>query len=337
MMDARALPGDDDTPLYDLYIANRASAALAVAVRIGLFPRLAQGSADAVALAAELGFAPRPTEALLIGLVSLGVLRRDSRGAFELSEGARSFLQPDREPYLGWLIDLDFEHFITPQKLLAAMKLDREQAYGDRDVWQSHQEDPDRAAHFARAMHSISIRPAKALARASEFSAYQRLLDVGGGQGTFSREILRNHPRLRATVFELASVCELVRKTGSEGERLDAMAGDMFRDCWPKDYDLILLSQVLHDWSPKDGARLLAKAHDALPSGGAVLIHEKLLDDQKQGPVATALVSLDMVFWTEGQQYSGAELREQLNEAGFSSITVRPTTGYWSLVVGHKR
>lgn len=326
----------DDTPIYDIYIANRASAALAVAVRLGLFPLLEETPSSASEVAGKLELAQRPTEALLHALVSLGLLHSDSEGRFSLSARSGRFLLPAREPYLGWLIDLDFDHFITPEKLMAAMRQDREQAYGDEAVWETHQSDPAKATQFARAMHSISIRPARALGECFDFSKHERLLDVGGGQGTIARELLRQHPHLRATVFELAAVCEIIRSAGTESGRLEALAGDMFLDDWPGGHDLVLLSQILHDWPPAAGARLLAKAYDALPEGGAVLIHEKLLDDEKRGPVATALVSLDMLFWTEGQQYSGAELETLLREAGFASISVQPTSGYWSLVVGRK-
>ncbi|MEQ8763581.1 MAG: methyltransferase [Planctomycetota bacterium] len=336
MPEPRPAPLTDDTPIYDIYIANRASAALAVAVRLRLFERLEARPLDSDQIAQELELQPRPTRALVIALESLGLLERDVKERYRPTARAAAFLVPDREPYLGWLIDLDFEHFITPERLMTAMKHNREQAYGDQAVWESHEADPAQAERFAKAMHSISLRPASALAEAFDFGAARSLLDVGGGQGTISQVLLERHPDLRATVFELATVCRLIEASSTRPDRLSAVAGDMFEDEWPTGHDLVLLSQILHDWSPDDGARLLEKAWNALPSGGSVLIHEKLVADDQKGPVANALVSLDMLFWTEGQQYTAAELATILDAAGFDSVTVRPTCGYWSLVSARK-
>jgi acetylserotonin N-methyltransferase len=119
-------------------------------------------------------------------------------------------------------------------------------------------------------------------------------------------------------------------------ERASTLVMDMFNEEFPSGYDVILFSQIMHDWSTPTNVELLAKAWRALPTGGKVLLHEKLLNKERKGPLANALVTLDMLYWTEGQQYSGEELEGLLDQSGFTSIRRFPTTGYWSVVVGEK-
>jgi len=112
----------------------------------------------------------------------------------------------------------------------------------------------------------------------------------------------------------------------------------MFADPFPAGFDAVLLSQILHDWPPEKDRELVKKAYAALPAGGRLLIHEKLVDDDGTGPLANALVNLDMLVWTEGQQLTEEGLRRMLADAGFDDeVERRSTAGYWSVVVARKR
>ena len=104
----------------------------------------------------------------------------------------------------------------------------------------------------------------------------------------------------------------------------------------PKGFDAALLSQILHDWSVETGERLLARLFDGLDAGSRVLIHEKLVSADRSGPLANALVDLDMLIWTEGQQHTAQTLRQMLERVGFRDVVARPTAGYWSVVEASK-
>lgn len=110
----------------------------------------------------------------------------------------------------------------------------------------------------------------------------------------------------------------------------------MFAEDYPAGFDTVLLSQILHDWSFETGAELVAKAFAALPPGGRIVIHEKLVEDGDGGPLANQLVHLDMLVWTEGQQYRVSELTELLERSGFAGVERLRTAGYWSVVHGAK-
>lgn len=329
-------PEPDERRIYDAYIAGRQSAALAAAVRLGLFALLDREPLTPEALAARLELRPRPVRILTRVLVAMGLLERHG-DALAPSPDARTFLVPGRPCWLGGLIDLEVEHFLSPALLLEALRHDRASVYGGEDPWQRHAEDPERARAFTRAMHSISTGPGESLARHVDFGGVRRLLDVGGGSGALAIALARAWPALRVTVWDLEGVCVLAREYVAEAglsERIEMRVGDMFAEPFPPGHDAVLLSQILHDWSPETGRRLLEAAFAALPAGGLVLVHEKLLGEQ--GPLANALVDLDMLVWTEGQQYDFPTLRRLLQQTGFVAIEQRPTVGYWSVVLGRR-
>jgi hypothetical protein len=288
---------------------------------------------------------------LLAALVAMGLVRQETGEPasipprFSLAAEASAYLVRGKPGWLGGLIDLEVESFLSPAALLDAMRKDRATVYGDADPWEAHELDPERARRFTRAMHSVSERPAAGLAEVAELGGVRRLLDVGGGSGALSIALAGAHPQLECVIWDLAVVCEAVREyvlgadegRGDLVRRVTAEPGDMFREAFPRGFDAILLSQILHDWSFETGRTLLCKAAEALPPGGLVLIHEKLVDEDGSGPLANALVHLDMLVWTEGQQFTEGELRAMLGDAGFTSIERRATAGYWSLVSGRRR
>jgi SAM-dependent methyltransferase len=319
--------------VYDLYIAGRQSAALAAAVRLGLFAALDEAPLEPGALAERLGVPPRPLAQLCRVLVAMGLLERAGL-QLSLSADAAACLVPGRPGALVGLIDLEVENFLAPALVLDAIRRDAPAVYGSDDPWRAHEISRERARAFTRAMHDISSGPGQALASALDFSRGGRLLDLGGGSGALSIALAREWPRLVCVVLDLPAVCALAEEyVASAGlsARISTWPADFFRDPLPADFDALLLSQILHDWPPERGAQLLERARLALRPGGRILIHEKLVDDDGRGPLANALVDLDMLVWTEGQQYTPAGLRALLEGAGFSGVETRTTAGYWSL------
>lgn len=327
----------DDQRVYDAYIAGRQSAAMCVAVRAKLFDWLMErGSAAPLAdIGAFTGWSERGTRSMVYALCAMGLLENIG-GSYAPSEDATAYLTRETAGSLWGLVDMEVDNFLSPRALLDALEKDDASVYGDLDPWEAHEQDPERARAFTAAMHSVSERPAAGFAEHVNLSGASRLLDVGGGSGALSIALAKKNPELHCTIWDMPVVCpiasEYVEAAGLSA-RIDAVSGNMFEEPYPGGYDAVLLSQILHDWGFEKGATLLSKAFDALPPRGRILIHEKLVEDgPKPLPLANALVHLDMLVWTEGQQYRPSELRELLEAAGFTDVQRARTAGYWSAV-----
>lgn len=326
----------DDKRVYDAYVAGRQSAAMCVAVRAGLFDWLAADGAGASleAVAARTGWSARGTRSMISALCAMGLVLR-TKGGLRVSEDAAAYLTRGTPGSLWGLVDMEVDHFLSPRALMDALQKDDSSVYGDADPWEAHDEDPERARAFTAAMHSVSERPAAGVAEFVDLTGVKSLLDVGGGSGALSIALCGANPALRATIFDIAAVEPLAREyVGDAGlsDRIDVEVGDMFGPPLPAGHDAVLYSQILHDWGFEKGADLLARAFEALPPGGQVLVHEKLVEDEADAPLANALVHLDMLVWTEGQQYRLRELTGMLTAAGFEDVERVRTAGYWSLV-----
>jgi hypothetical protein len=188
-------------------------------------------------------------------------------------------------------------------------------------------------------MHGSSMGPALAWPERIDLSGHCLLLDVGGGSGAHCIGAVRRWPHLHPVVFDIPPVCEVaaefLKRYGLQS-RISTHVGDMWQDAFSP-ADLHCYSQIYHDWPPEKCRLLTQKSFASLESGGRILIHEILYDDDKAGPFPAAAFDIVMLLWTpEGQHLSGREVSAMLAEAGFADIEVQPTFGYWSIVTGRK-
>ncbi|MEV6674712.1 methyltransferase [Streptomyces sp. NPDC051162] len=312
-------------PLMELSTGFWAFKTLAAAHELGLFAGLDElGSATVPQVAAKLEIADRPARMLLTGCAALGLLETGDGGAFANSALAAAYLVPSRPYYFGgWVRILDRRLYPGWGRLTEALRTNAPTTWDPRTQESLFSgEDPALLETFWQAMHSLSSSTARRLARAAGLGSYRRLLDVGGGSGAYAIELCRAHPSLRATVFDLPHVCPIAAAHAAEaglGERIAVHPGDFLNDAsLPPGHDLILLSMVLHDWDEPTGRALLTKCHAALPPGGAVVISELMVDDDRSGPVAAALMGLNMLVETVGgENYTAAEYSRWLTGTGF--------------------
>ena len=334
-------PTISEESIYNIYIQGRASAALAVAVHLNIFDILAAQEQSAQALSKRLGLQQRGIVAILRSLSAVGLLHFETASQkYSCSESSKIYLCKDQPTYIGALIDMEVEHFLTPQHILTSLQNDKPSVYEEKDVWENHQIDLEQARRFTAAMHSISTRPAMALAEQDFWSSVKCVLDVGAGSGVLSIALLQKHMQLHAILMDIPSVCSIAEEyivRYGVSERVQFLPLDMFHSSYPKGCDAILFSQILHDWNFEQGKILLQKSYDALDVGGKVIIHEKLTDpENNHQPVENALVNLDMLIWTQGQQYSFYDLQHMLEDIGFVHIQQKRTHTYWSYIIGEK-
>jgi len=188
-------------------------------------------------------------------------------------------------------------------------------------------------------MHGVSWVPGQALAERIDFSDAKELLDIGGGSGAIAIRVAQAHPRMRATITELPGRTrfpeEYVAKHGLT-ERIRVVAADMFTQPFPGAADVVLLSQIVHNWSDAQNRTLFEKSFAYLPPGGRLIVHEVLLNDRRTGPRFAAMQDMLMGLMTGSHQYSEAELREAAGRAGFEHDATVPTAGWLSAVVFRK-
>jgi hypothetical protein len=195
------------------------------------------------------------------------------------------------------------------------------QAKSDGKDWHQSMLDPEFAREFTALMNSRGLVFGQALARglAPLLGARRTLLDVAGGSGIYSSTLVAHHPQLRATVLEQAPVDAITRaeiaRHGLDG-KVDVVTADMFASDWPQS-EIILLSNVLHDWDFPVVKQLLEKAAAALGPGGLLVVHDAFIRDDKAGPVAVAEYSALLMNITQGKCYTPAEFGGLMAESGF--------------------
>jgi hypothetical protein len=312
---------------------------LFVAYRLGLFRLLDERPRTLAEVCESLGLEARPAQAILSYSTALGLLELGG-DRYALTALAEDYLLETSPTYWGPVFELG----ITNPRLTsysdweAAVRTNTAQIYGGEETFGSHEAQAEVARTFTRGMHGISMAPASAWPDVLDLSPHSVMLDIGGGSGAHSIGAATRWPRLHAIVLDLGPVCEVAEEfigAYGLGERISAYRADMWQDEFPP-ADLHFYSNIYHDWPPEKGRFLTEKSYATLPSGGRIVIHEELYNDDKTGPLAIAEYSLAMLMWSEGQQYSGAELTTMLTDAGFRDLEVKPTFGYDSVVTGRK-
>lgn len=336
-------PGITPTPLMQLATSFWAFKTLATAIDMDLFTRLSASPTTAPELAQWFRIEERPAEMLLTGCAGLGLLCKQN-GRYCNTPLAETFLVRSGRYYFGGFVAmLNRRLYLGWDKLQQAISTNRPTTW-DPDKQKSLFEgaDPAMMGTFWQAMHSLSIFTARALGEAVDFKAFRKLLDVGGGSGAFDIELCLRYPNLSATVYDLAFVTEIAKERIAEaglGDRITTRSGDFFADAKYPPHDVILLSMIMHDWSEQEDQAILRKCFEALPPGGAVVISELLVNDEKVGPAPAALMSLNMLIETVGgRNYAPAEYRAWLEAIGFRDVRVVwfEAAGANGAVIGYK-
>jgi hypothetical protein len=190
--------------------------------------------------------------------------------------------------------------------------------------------DPKTAASFDEAMAVGTALVAPAVASVYDFSSFDTIVDIGGGNGELLATILSAHPKLRGTLFERSEVIERARERlapRSLQPRLDFRAGSFF-EAVPEGLDAYLLKHVIHDWDDADAVAILKVCRRAMPAHAKLLIVEGLYPRRIEPSLEAQGVTandVNMLVCTGGRQRSEAEFRELLAAASFQLTRIVPT------------
>lgn len=319
----------DPEPIMRLASGFMAAKHLFAASELGLFEALAGAPATIAALAARTGLTQRAARISADAMVALGLLERDGE-TYRNSQLAAAFLTggtpADLRPFLRFWDKISYPAWAG---LASALASGPSQQITELD---------DALQEVASAgIEAILAGPAAALAATADFSGQQRLLDVGGGTGSWSIAVARAHPHMKATVFELPTVAGIARSRAAAaglGDRVTVVTGDATVGELPVGYDVFLLANLVHYFAPGQNQDLLARVRRAAQAGSALLLADFWTNPAHTEPLHAALMAGEFaVHVRDGDVYSAQEVRGWLEATGWRFTAHRPLAGPQSLIV----
>lgn len=319
-----------------------ASKTLLSAIELEVFTELARHPEDLEALRKRLGLHERGARDFLDALVALGMLERED-GIYRNSPATDHFLDKAKPSYVGGILEMA-NHRLYPfwGGLTDALRTghpQNETRHGQEPLFETLYADPARLKEFLAAMSGVSRGANVAIARTFPWSDYSTFADIGTAQGDLAVQIARANPQLTGIGFDLPVVEPIFEDYVSRSEAADRLSfrgGDFFAEALPS-ADVLLMGHILHDWGLDEKRMLIGKAYDALPEGGALVVYEAIIDDARRENAFGLLMSLNMLIETEGGfDFTGADCRSWMADAGFRDSRVEHLVGPDSMVVGIK-
>ena len=316
----------DPSPVIELIEAFRRSKAMFVAVSLGIFDALEQAPHNVERLAKQLRVESEPLERLLNTCVALHLLRR-SQNLYENEPIASTYLcrgsQKTLSGYVLYSNEVLFRLWTFMEDALREGTPRWKQAFGAEGAIFDHFYRTDESKQdFLQGMHGLGLLSSPKVVEAFDLSGFRQLVDLGGATGHLAIAACERNPDLHAVIFDLPQVIEAARQYANRsavGDRVEVKAGDFFEDDLPE-ADLFAMGRIVHDWAEAKIKPLFAKIYRRLPAGGGILLAEKLLLEDKTGPLSAELQSLNMLLCTHGKERTLTEYRRLLEEAGFRSV-----------------
>ncbi|SPD73281.1 O-methyltransferase, family 2 [uncultured Desulfobacterium sp.] len=288
------------------------------AVELDLFTRIHESPAGLPELARQMAFDKRAMTRLLDCLVTLGFLEKQD-GLYRVSEEGKFLSSHHPETLLPAVRHMAFV-WDGWNKLTHVIKNGPDlQRKPIEDQLSERQVDS-----FLGAMHTIARDLSREVAEFYDAGAYKRLLDIGGGAGTYTIAFLEKNLHMQGVIFDMENVIPTTRETIQKaglGDRVELVAGDFYSDELPSGCDMALLSAIIHQNSPGQNVELYAKIYRALNRGGVILIRDHIMDESRTKPVDGTLFAVNMLVLTPGgDTYTFEEVKETLETAGFTGV-----------------
>ena len=310
-------------------------------IELGVFSTLAGAPADLPTLQKKLGLHQRSARDFLDALVALRMLEREN-GVYRNTADTDFFLDRAKPSYMGGMLEMcNVRLYGFWGSLTEALRSGEPQneAKEGKDFFGALYAEPQRLREFLGAMSGLSAGAAQAIAAKFSWRNYTTFVDVGAAQGILPVTLAGAHAHLRGIGFDLPPVQpvfeEFVANHGLS-DRVRFQAGDFFTGALPN-ADVIIMGHILHDWDVSQKKMLLSKAFAAVPSEGAVIVYDAIIDDERRENAFGLLMSLNMLIETpNGSDYTGADCQQWMRESGFSKTQVEHLAGPDSMVIGLK-
>jgi 8-O-methyltransferase len=314
------------------------------ALEFGLFQELGKDPGTAEQLTRRLELNERGARDFLDALAAMGVLERDDKGVYRNGPAADRCLIPGRPGFIGGFVAMTMQFMGAgagsgPESLSAMLRTGNPRGLRAGKVpFSEIFDDPLRLEQFLLAMDSMTASIGPALAQRFDWSKYTSFMDVGGARGNLAATLLREHPHLKGGVFDRPFMKPLLEELAQErgvSDRLAFHDGDFFVTDIPG-ADVVILGNVLHDHSVGSRRKLIARVAEKIPPGGALLVYDPMLDEERR-VVDNLLISLAMMVQSPaGSEHTPAECRGWMEEAGLRVEEVFPLPAHTTAVVGRK-
>ncbi|MBE9536015.1 MAG: methyltransferase domain-containing protein [Proteobacteria bacterium] len=306
---------------------------------LGIFDVIGKDSFTSDKLSEKTDLNKRGLRILLDGLAAIGLLEKSGRNYANTGTGLRHLVSGGADCRSATL-----DHIIRMREAWLRLHESVKSGTTARREEESLVHNRERNRSFILAMRDIGQANAKTIAENLDLSRYKSLIDLGGGPGSFSMEIIKKFPHIRATVVDLPLTLEVASEVIKEAGMADKVAlreADFFNDPESglgKGYDLAVISNVLHIEGVEQNKALLKRLYSAMDTSGMLIIHETIIDETRTAPADRALFAINMLVNTErGNAYTFDEMRSWLEEAGFSDVTFIDCFDRPSLMVAYKR
>lgn len=314
--------------------------AILLSHKLGLFQLLSDHPKSTVdELARLLELSHRATQSLISAAASLDLIDCD-HGKYYLSPIGVKFFNRDSDNYYGNVFDLLIEQaeIMNFKSIEKAIRTNSSQADSGHDVF-SNAQGLGNTEHFVSALHHKAYAPAFYWPTLLDLSSSKKIIDIGGGSGIHAIAATILNPHIKALVCDRSPVLKYTKEYINKfhlDDRIKVCEIDLWNDEKFPEGDIFFLGDIFHDWDFHKCKILSNKCFESLDSGGLIIVHEMLFNEEKTGPLLTAAYNLKMMLWTEGRQYTFSELKNILESAGFCNIEQLQSLGNWSVIIGKK-
>jgi acetylserotonin N-methyltransferase len=323
---AKNASSPDPSIILDYLEAFRRSKTMFAAVSLGVFDALATQAKTRNALAHELKANADTLGRLLDACVGLQLLQRtdDTYANMPVASTYLMKTSPHRlTGYIEYSNKMLWKLWGNLEDAVREGSNRWKQTYGwDGPIFSHFFRDEDAKREFLMGMHGLGCISSPHVVAAFDLSRFQCMVDCGGATGHLAIAACQRYPALQAIMFDLPDAVPLARQiigVSSVADRITVVAGDFFNDPLPEG-DLFALGRILHDWTEEKIVKLLGRIFARLPSGGGLLIAEKLLNEDKRGPRGPQMQDLNMLVCTEGKERTLTEYESLIKQVGFIDV-----------------
>lgn len=312
---------------------------LLTAFELDLFNLIGENIKSAKEISKVTGSSERGIAILLDALAALGFVTKNEEVYANTPIGLRHLVK-DGDDYRGATL----AHILRMRDMWLRLSQAVKTGTSPRTPGESLVSNRERNRSFILAMRDSGRTNAGIIAENLDLSAYRRLVDLGGGPGTYSIEIIKRFPDIRSTLVDLPLTLEVAAEViADEGmsDRIELKECDFFShpdSDIGSGYDVALVSNVLHIESEDRNRKVLKNVFGAMAEEGMIIIHETIIDESRISPPDRALFAVNMLVHTErGNCYTFSEIKSWLEDAGFENIEFVDCFDRPSLIVGYKK